>query len=253
MTYEVLNTLAVINDEAGAVSPSGRKLIMSADLSKAWRLYRDSSDASTNNIRSFDAYTGALADEVGSTSGIFGTDDMQLLVGSSLGSNWIKVNGGLFGLVDFSSAQKATYSYIDDTTLHEIQRLATTTPLDTPVWDIDTLYWNDDEGDPVYLNGRLYRCIAVGCINYRPDITPETWIPAALAGQPLYSSTTSYGLLDEVQFPPGTAWQCWQLICKGKLPSTHPEFWIDKWQLDISLSKIIFPITFLEASWAVII
>ena len=131
-TYPV-NTISVIDDTAGSVSPSGDRLLINREMTKAWRV-RDSGAGPTDNIRRFNAVDGTLVSEVQGVDVIFnGTAGTRtLLAGTPYGRGWMYIppdkykgtgldvdEGSLFGLVNFTGFTNSQYTIIDATTLRE--------------------------------------------------------------------------------------------------------------------------------------
>ena len=127
-----VNTISVIDDTAGSVSPSGDRLLLNPEMTKAWRI-RDTSSGPTDNIRRFDAVDGTLVNEVlGADVVMNGTAGSRtLLAGTPFGRGWMYIppdinragaavdEGSLFGLVNFTGFTNSQYTIIDATTLRE--------------------------------------------------------------------------------------------------------------------------------------
>lgn len=178
------NTINVVDDAGGSVaSAESDKLILSKDMTLGWRLNQN--PANPDYIRSFDGYTGAVQDEIGSTSAIFNGSpgSKRLHDDASFGSVWCPVDsnlyldgtaistyGGLFGLVDFSSYLWSSYSFIDAVTLTESFNVSEMTP-QLADWSIATAY---TAGNQVRYKHQQWSCLA-SSTGHAPDLYPAEW------------------------------------------------------------------------------
>jgi hypothetical protein len=125
-----LNTIAVVEQDGGAVAQTSDRLLFNEDMTKAWMM-----NEAAPSLRAFDGVTGTRLAESNDLNYIFNgaPGAKSILSQTALENVWMYVpadqltdgtpyeNSKLFGLVDYTTFLASRYSEFDTTTLKEVR------------------------------------------------------------------------------------------------------------------------------------